>query len=253
MRIVTFLILNLFIQNAFASNCYHQLDKFISKVYDQEIELDKMDLHMQFFSKYVQFKSDQEIKALNELMIGEMNDLPRFTNNSLPLFRIEEIFQSIKSRKVIQKSCGEVNSYDPHNQVGFCFGRAMLSHFEALKYKVDKRSILKIWLVGDFKNAHWNHHVAVTLRGDDDNWYVLDPLFEQTFTIKEYLDLFNNKFGNRLALVPSSPKRFLSAKAIKDSRYAGYEKKHLYHDFSSLEIFWKEFFTDLIEEIRYNR
>lgn len=250
MRTFIFIILNIFILNAYGSNCYQSLNRFISKVYDKDINLDKMDLNMQFYQKYVREKSDQEISALNSSMLNELNNLPYNPKREISANEIEELFQVVKGKNVIKKSCAAVNEYDPHNQVGFCFGRAMFSHLEALKFKIDKELILKFWLVGEFENAHWNHHVAVGVRGNDKKWYIVDPLFDQIFLAEHYLEIFNSKFGNRLALVPSSPKRFLSAKAIKDDNYAGYQKRHLYHDFSSLQIYWKEFFTDLLEELR---
>lgn len=240
----------LFACNTLAANCYQDMNAFISNVYGEKIDLDMMDLNMQFYKDFVSPKTDEQIIDLNYAMIDEMDKIPFSSTKETTKEDIQAILDNVRSKEFIQKSCGRVNEYDPNNQVGFCFGRAMATHLEALKNRIDKQSILKLWLVGEFENAHWNHHVAVILRANDRKWYVLDPLFSRIFTTSEYVSLFNRQYGYRLAMVPTNPKRFLSAKSKLDRSYSRYNKKNLSYDFSNMEIFWKEFFTDLLKEMR---
>ena len=60
----------------------------------------------------------------------------------------------------------------PEISVGYCFGRATIGHFLGAKKGLNAESMKKIWVVGDMD--HWGHHVAVMVRGEDRNWYVLD-------------------------------------------------------------------------------
>lgn len=69
-----------------------------------------------------------------------------------------------------------VRNDSPYQQpgvaLGYCFGRAIVSHFHALRRGVHPQAMKKIWVVGDM--GHWGHHVAYMVRGDEGKWFVID-------------------------------------------------------------------------------
>ncbi len=63
-------------------------------------------------------------------------------------------------------------NYEPGGvKIGFCFGRAIIAHIEALRYGVHPSSIKKIWVVGDMQE--WGHHVATMIKTES-GWKVFD-------------------------------------------------------------------------------
>lgn len=63
-------------------------------------------------------------------------------------------------------------NYEPGGiKIGFCFGRAIIAHVEALRYGVHPSSIKKIWVVGDMQE--WGHHVATMIKTES-GWMVFD-------------------------------------------------------------------------------
>ena len=79
----------------------------------------------------------------------------------------QEILNSITNSKVNQNHY----CYDPNNTTGFCFGRAVIGHMEALARGVHPDAIKKIWIAGDMKE--WGHHVAPMVKSEN-GWLVLD-------------------------------------------------------------------------------
>lgn len=57
--------------------------------------------------------------------------------------------------------------------IGYCFGRAIVSHMHALRRGVDPKAMKKIWVVGPMR-GNWGHHVAHMIRADDGSWWVID-------------------------------------------------------------------------------
>lgn len=73
--------------------------------------------------------------------------------------------------------------YDPHSQIGFCFGRATAVHLEALgrPYKLHPSAVRKIWVIGPMHGG-WGHHVATIVLSSNDSeskeptFMVIDPV-----------------------------------------------------------------------------
>lgn len=65
-----------------------------------------------------------------------------------------------------------------NREIGFCFGRAMAVHLTARRMGLFEDSIRKIFLAGDLKNGtiRWRFHMATLLKGDDNQYYVVDPI-----------------------------------------------------------------------------
>jgi len=93
----------------------------------------------------------------------------------------DELYYWLESHPVA--SSHNIMKYDPHSQIGFCFGRATAVHLEALgkPYKLHPNAIRKIWVVGPMHGG-WGHHVATMvlsstdLAGEAASFTVIDPV-----------------------------------------------------------------------------
>lgn len=83
----------------------------------------------------------------------------------------------------------------PGVALGYCFGRAIVSHFHALRRGVHPQSMKKIWVVGDM--GHWGHHVAYMVRGDQGKWFVVDNVTGLVSHDKWMNSLKNYQRGNK--------------------------------------------------------
>lgn len=77
--------------------------------------------------------------------------------------------------------------YDPDNTTGFCFGRAIIGHMEALARGVHPDAIKKIWIAGDMKE--WGHHVAPIVKAKE-GWLVLDTNIGRPVTTEEWQEYY---------------------------------------------------------------
>ncbi len=116
--------------------------------------------------------------------------------------------------KIINHPVGDyriVSKYDPEGNIGFCFGRAMIAHIEALETGLAKENIRKIWAIGTMKydNILWNHHVATMVRGKNGIWYVLDPEYGQVLKMATWMKRVKKMDAdNKLEFFVTNPNRF---------------------------------------------
>lgn len=61
--------------------------------------------------------------------------------------------------------------YDTKGTIGFCFGRATITHMEAIVRNIHPDLVKKVWIAGDM--GVWGHHVA-TMIYTEKGWKVLD-------------------------------------------------------------------------------
>ncbi len=119
--------------------------------------------------------TDQEIVANNEALVTLLNREPltQAHVNKTPRIHSEqaqELYQDMVSTPCVRND----SPYQrPGVALGYCFGRAIVSHFHALRREVDPRSMKKIWVVGKMR-GDWGHHVAFMIKGEDNLWYVID-------------------------------------------------------------------------------
>lgn len=75
-------------------------------------------------------------------------------------------------------------------KVGYCFGRAYLSHMILLKMGLQPDSIRKVWAVGKMNsgedNIMWEFHVATAVYVTDYGWMVLDTNFGRPMPLREW-------------------------------------------------------------------
>lgn len=162
----------------------------------------------------VERKSPADVAAWNKALFQELNDLPlsgadRERIGGLSAEAIQGLYDKVKNHPVA--SCKNVKKYDPDGNIGFCFGRAMSVHLEALRMGVAKESVRKMWAVGSmkYKNIFWQHHVATMVRDEKGAWWVIDPEYKKPKLLKEwYKTIKKMDSDDKLQFFSSEGKRF---------------------------------------------
>ncbi len=118
--------------------------------------------------------------AIQEIESQEMNhDGSRVTG--LKVREIEKLHNYSIHHPIAGMSA--LAKYDPTNEIGFCFGRALFVHLELLRRGVSKDSIKKVFVVGDIveqlngQEIKWQFHVATAVRDTQGEWWVIDPAY----------------------------------------------------------------------------
>ncbi|MGZ3711767.1 MAG: hypothetical protein ACXVBE_08425 [Bdellovibrionota bacterium] len=121
-----------------------------------------------------------KIKLWNKALLKELKDLPmtgedRFRLSGLSHTQIYKLYDRVAYHPVVNYSL--VGNYDPKGNIGFCFGRAMGAHLEAIQTGLAHENIRKIWAVGRmrYNNIYWKHHVATIVRDKNGGWWAIDP------------------------------------------------------------------------------
>jgi hypothetical protein len=86
----------------------------------------------------------------------------------------------------------QLENYDPQKLTGFCFGRAMAVHLLGRQRGINPESIKKQFIVGDLRGrrsaqTEWRFHVTTLVRGENDVWYAIDPIFPAVMTQTEWI------------------------------------------------------------------
>ena len=171
------------------------------------------------FSPEERFEIMKSKILLNKILENDQFDLTRFShtmskenaeeNNRRTIealetfipskdFRRRPYVKKSEANKIFRKgffnpvaSFFRVLEYDPRGSIGFCFGRAMTMHIEALRFGLHESSVRKIFVVGDLDN--WQFHVATIVKGENKKWYVLDPFFLRAVTIDTWVKRWKKK------------------------------------------------------------
>lgn len=80
--------------------------------------------------------------------------------------------------------------YDPSEQLGFCFGRAIASHLLARKMGLKEAGTGKVFIVGELKSEGvtlWRFHVSAIVKGPGGAWYAIDSNLPGPVTLKEWI------------------------------------------------------------------
>lgn len=138
---------------------------------------------------------------MNQSLVNELKKLP--LPNSTRLASINRA-QADQIYNEVSRTYGDfveidLRRFDPENRVGFCFGRALVFHIDALSRRIDRQSVRKIWAVGPIESPiHageiWNYHVATMIRSSDGSWWVFDPAL---FASAAPLDLWVENIQSR--------------------------------------------------------
>lgn len=122
------------------------------------------------------------------------------------------LFEKVMSLDPVRITTGGSNIYDPWNNEGFCFGRAMAVHLLAIKYGVNKESIRKLWVLGNLSsggNGSWRYHTAAAIKSTNGHWYVLDPILNRVVTANEWYNIMYSSYSvdKRMLLYDSDGNR----------------------------------------------
>lgn len=216
----TFLFLIIFAKALIADDCekyFGSLPPSLRKYFDKDhfadlesqlneevagslLEVDRSDLAA------VANKNSQIISFLNSLPIKQRSSK---RSSNLNKKQLNDLFKKVQSHKVAG-NCA-LKKYDPKGSTGFCFGRAMSIHIEALRMGLDKNSIRKIWAVGNLKSGSgsWKYHVATIVRGED-GWYAIDPIFGNPIRLEDWYKTLKKNFdaSDNMRIFATEAKRF---------------------------------------------
>ncbi len=125
----------------------------------------------------------------------------------------EKILLSIESNPV--SSSAGTYAFEMGEQIGFCFGRALLAHYLLLKSGVPEDDILKIFSIGELKvhRQFWNYHIAIMVRDSEEGFIVVDPLQSQIIGYHEWI-ANNHRYAvkypmSRVRFYVSDPRKFM--------------------------------------------
>lgn len=113
-------------------------------------------------------------------------------------------------------STKNVRAYDEGEQIGFCFGRALLVHYLLLKHGVPQRDISKVFALGELLlgGQFWRFHIAMVVR-DQDGFMVVDPLYGETAMLSDWMknvaQLDVKKPLSRTRFYFADPRKFMPA------------------------------------------
>lgn len=132
-----------------------------------------------FFSVSLAATPQEKIQQLYDSVTEQSPSL--FT--TLTEVQRNELFQKAATHWVAGLNVIDRYDHQPtgvgDGEIGFCYGRAMAVHLLARKMGLDDQGIQKIFIAGDLNNGQgvrWRFHMATMVRGDDNNWYIIDPI-----------------------------------------------------------------------------
>ncbi|MFM6929667.1 MAG: hypothetical protein ACKOX6_14460 [Bdellovibrio sp.] len=181
--------------------------------------------------------------AMNREVLKQMKDLaeakPQGTRKAnLDAKEAKALYEEVTRHPVARLL--NVKKYDPNSQMGFCFGRAMTAHLEALSRGVAKESIRKVYVVGAMKalvgDIVWQFHVATAVKSSDGGWWVIDPFFGKAVKLEQWYDrMYSHDTKGTLRLYVTDSNRLGATSG------GGYRKGHLMMDF------YNGYFKDLFK------
>ncbi|MDZ4662807.1 MAG: protein-glutamine glutaminase family protein [Pseudomonadota bacterium] len=111
---------------------------------------------------------------------------------SVDLETVNAIYKSTLSNPVSKLEVLE--KYDPTGIIGFCFGRAMTAHLTARDFRIEPKSIFKLFLVGDLRSngskPEWRFHVTTVVPMKDGAkliWMAIDPIMKKPITVAQWI------------------------------------------------------------------
>lgn len=188
--------------------------------------------------------SCQDLDHFNASQLQELNsmntlDAPPFTGDqnrkaSLSRSEADELYRRVSTNPVA--SLFAVSKYDPKNSgIGYCFGRAMTGHLEALfNMNVKNSSIRKLFAMGSLitGSTKWGWHVTTIVKSSEGGWWAIDPIYGSVCTVDQWYQWMLTRFNpshdlvllhdNAMRLGPSSDRYAL--RQINHPDYNNYFK-----------------------------
>jgi len=90
--------------------------------------------------------------------------------------------------------------YDPTGIIGFCFGRSMAVNLVARQMGLKKKSIKKVFIVGDLRSGEdpeWRFHVTTALKGPENQYYAIDPIMNGFMPLESWISRVKNVWDKK--------------------------------------------------------
>lgn len=191
-------------------------------------------------------KTPEEAVAMNNEVIKQMDaeSAAEYSGkriNAIDKKTARNLYEEVTRHPVARLL--KVNKYDPEHKMGFCFGRAMTSHLEALHMGLDKNSIRKVFVAGSMKaivgDIIWQFHVATAVKSSDGGWWVIDPFVGKPVKLDQwYAKMYKQDTKGTLRLYVTEASRLGATDG------AHYNRAHL------MEDYYNNYFKDLIQYYR---
>mgnify|MGYP001552327170 CR=1 FL=1 len=156
----------------------------------------------------------RQVQNWNEPLVKKLTEIPEAGSPISDHSRVAaSVWEKVRENPVARLD--NVRSYPQGNQVGYCFGRAMLVHLRLLQAGVPQKDIAKIFTLGDLLVGQelWRFHVAVMVRDPRFGFVVVDPLQNKVLAIGKWLDV-NRDYGvkrpySRVRFFVTDPRKFV--------------------------------------------
>lgn len=121
-------------------------------------------------------------------------------------------------------SFAQIRLYDPpqngspQGEIGYCYGRAMAAHLIARRMGLAESAIHKIFAAGDMQNGNvrWRFHVATVVRGEDGQFYAIDPIVpHDPLPIEAWIEEIRRRYDNTERILVNHPE------LAQDPRFTG--------------------------------
>lgn len=125
----------------------------------------------------------EHLMKANELSFDKLGFDMKSSKNSMHL--AAKILAQIETHPIA--SSKYIRAYDADEQIGFCFGRALLAHYLLLKAGIKAQDIQKVFALGEFRlgGQFWRFHVAVMIESPE-GYIVIDPLYGEPALLKDW-------------------------------------------------------------------
>ena len=154
--------------------------------------------------------SEEEVIVSNENLMNMLNinheNTPRDPEGKVTVLsssQVRKIYRATERTRVVQREY----IYDPDEEYGFCYGRALIAHYNSMVRNIHPSAIKKVWVVGDMKK--WSFHVATMLKVKE-GWRVIDT-YTGLLTLERWVKRLRRdkkKKAKELMFFVTSPTRF---------------------------------------------
>lgn len=176
-------------------------------------------------------KQVEDIESFHPTAIGKSGKIGLTTEQINELYNTV-LFHPVASLAVLEK-------YNAGRGVGFCFGRAMTVHLEALFVNgLHNSQIKKLWVVGDM--GQWGFHVTAAVYSTEGKWIAVDPIKGGPMPVRDWYESMKatDRRGD-LLFFETEAKRF--GPTATEYRRWGLQ-----------DPYYNEYFTDLLNHYKKN-
>lgn len=130
----------------------------------------------EFYAREIDARNQEDLRALEEHSL--------FTQ-AYSREQLQAVYDALTKSRTNMATA----TYRGSEQIGFCFGRALLAHYLLLQQGIHQDDIIKIFAFDNMMVQHqiWQFHVAVAVRDKEWGFAVIDTLQPSIMSYKEWL------------------------------------------------------------------